>query len=101
MRSHLAALADVRQRENCPVKTGTAVLFPLNFASNTFVVPRTMPGWLQAFVNVNPVSHLVAAERSLMYGHPATGQIPLVLAASALLTAVFAALTARLYGRTR
>jgi ABC-2 type transport system permease protein len=60
-----------------------------------------MPGWLQAFVNVNPVSHLVTAERSLMYGHPATGQILLVLAASLLLTAVFAPLTARLYGLRR
>jgi len=81
------------------MSTGTAVLFPLTLASNTFVVPQTMPGWLQAFVNVNPVSHLVTAERSLMYGHPATGQILLVLAACVLLTVVFAPLTARLYGR--
>ena len=81
------------------MSTGTAVLFPLTLASNTFVVPKTMPGWLQAFVRDNPVSHLVTAERSLMYGHPATGQILLVLGASALLVAVFAPLTAWLYGR--
>jgi ABC-2 type transport system permease protein len=83
------------------MSTGTAFLFPLTLASNTFVVPKTMPGWLQAFVNVNPISHLVTAERSLMYGHPAAGQILLVLAASALLVAVFVPLTARLYGRGR
>jgi len=83
------------------MSAGTVVLFPLTLASNVFVAPRTMPGWLQAFVTVNPVSHLVTAERGLMDGHPATGQIALVLAASAVLVAVFAPVTARLYGRQR
>jgi ABC-2 type transport system permease protein len=81
--------------------TGTVVLFPLTLASNVFVPPRTMPGWLQAFVAVNPVSHLVAAERGLINGHPAPGQIAWVLLASAALAAVFAPVTARLYGRQR
>ena len=35
------------------------VLFPLTFLSNVFVQPGTMPGWLQAFVSVNPITHLV------------------------------------------
>ena len=39
------------------------VLFPLTFLSNVFVDPTTMPGWLQAFVEVNPITHLVAAVR--------------------------------------
>ncbi len=81
------------------MSTGTVVLFPLTLASNVFVNPRTMPGWLQAFVRVNPVSHLVDAERGLMAGHPPAGQITLVLLASAALVAVFAPLTAWLYGR--
>jgi ABC-type multidrug transport system permease subunit len=34
----------------------SVVLFPLAFASNIFVQPDTMPGWLHAVVNVNPVS---------------------------------------------
>ena len=33
------------------------VMFPLTFLSNAFVPTETMPGWLQAFANVNPVSH--------------------------------------------
>lgn len=45
-----------------------AVQVPLTFASNVFVSPATMPGWLRAFVDVNPVSHLVTAERALMNG---------------------------------
>ena len=81
------------------MSTGTVVLFPLTLASNVFVRPQTMPGWLQAFVTINPVSHLVDAERGLLAGQPSAGQITLVLLASAALIAVFAPLTAWLYGR--
>jgi ABC-2 type transport system permease protein len=79
------------------MSTGTVVLFPLTLASSVFVRPQTMPGWLQAFVKVNPVTHLVAAERGLIAGHPAAGQIGWVLLASAALVAVFAPATVRLY----
>src|ERR1700759_4886000 len=41
------------------------ILFPLTFLSNAFVPVTSLPGWLQAFVKVNPVSHLVSATRSL------------------------------------
>jgi len=83
------------------MSAATVVLFPLTLASNVFVAPHTMPGWLQAFVLVNPVSHLVTAERALLGGHPAAGPIAWVLLTSAVLTAVFAPLTAWLYGRQR
>jgi daunorubicin/doxorubicin transport system permease protein len=83
------------------MSTGTVVLFPLTLASNVFVAPQTMPGWLQAFVTVNPVSHLVTAERSLINGHPATGEIAWVLLAAAALVLLFAPATAYLYGRQR
>ncbi|MGH3410297.1 MAG: ABC transporter permease [Streptosporangiaceae bacterium] len=81
--------------------TATVTLFPLTLASNVFVAPRTMPGWLQAFVRINPVSHLVSAERALMAGHPAAGQLAWVLLTSAALVAVFAPLTGWLYSRSR
>jgi ABC-2 type transport system permease protein len=76
------------------------VQFPLTFASNVFVDPTTMPGWVEAFVNANPVSHLVDATRGLMHGTATTGQVGGVLAASVALVAVFGPLTMRLY-RTR
>jgi daunorubicin/doxorubicin transport system permease protein len=81
------------------MSAGTAVLFPLTLASNVFVSPQTMPGWLQAFVRANPVSHLVDAERGLIAGHPPAGQIALVLLASAALATVFAPLTTWLYSK--
>jgi ABC-2 type transport system permease protein len=38
------------------MSTATVVLFPLTLASNVFVDPHTMLGWLQAFVAANPVT---------------------------------------------
>jgi ABC-2 type transport system permease protein len=75
------------------------VLFPLTFLSNVFVDPKTMPGWLQGFVQVNPISHLVTAVRSLTSGKPDVGEIGWVLMASVVLVAVFGTLTMRLYNR--
>jgi ABC-2 type transport system permease protein len=77
------------------------VPFPLTLASNIFVDPLTMPGWLQAFIDVNPVSHLVTASRALMAGTATLGQVGWVLAASAALAAVFAPLTTHLYRNQR
>jgi len=75
------------------------VLFPLTFLSNVFVEPETMPGWLRTFVELNPITHLVAAVRSLMQGSPDAGEIVWVLIASAALVAIFGFLTMRLYNR--
>jgi ABC-2 type transport system permease protein len=75
------------------------VLFPLTFLSNVFVDPGTMPGWLQAFVKVNPVTNLVAAVRSLMAGTPDAGAITWVLVAGAVSVLVFGPLTMYRYER--
>lgn len=76
-------------------------LFPLTFASNIFVDPSTMPGWLQSFVSVNPVTHLTNASRGLMHGGVAMGDVLWVLATSAVIVAVFAPLALRMYNRER
>jgi ABC-2 type transport system permease protein len=83
------------------MQTSMTVLFPLTFASNVFVDPDTMPGWAQALVNANPISHLVTASRELMHGHAELGSIAIVLAACLALVAVFAPLTMRLYNTER
>ena len=44
------------------------LVLPLTFASSTFVKVSSMPGWLQAFVKVNPISHVVDAVRGLLLG---------------------------------
>ncbi|QBJ98278.1 ABC transporter permease [Rhodococcus sp. ABRD24] len=75
------------------------ILFPLTFASNIFVDPSTMPGWLQAFVDVNPISHLVTTLRALCEGSFEFGQMSVVLVWCAGFIAIFGPLTMRLYNR--
>lgn len=82
---------------NAVINAGFMALFPLTFLSNVFVAPETLPGWLEAFVDVNPISHLVTASRGLMGGTATAGEIGIVLGTSAALTAVFAPLTTHLY----
>jgi ABC-2 type transport system permease protein len=82
------------------ISIANAVLMPLSFASNIFVQPSTMPGWLQAFVHVNPLSHVATAARDLMNGAGgAGGAVAWSLAATAVITLVCAPITLRLYGK--
>ncbi|MBB5791028.1 ABC transporter permease [Jiangella mangrovi] len=73
------------------------VMFPLTFVSNIFVDPKTMPGWLQAVVEVNPITHLATVVRGLMDGSVPAGEIGWVLVSSVLLVAVFGPITMVLY----
>lgn len=73
------------------------VQFPLVFASNVFVDPKTLPGWLHAFVDVNPVSLLATTVRHLMAGTASGTEVAWVLLAAAAITALFAPVTMRLY----
>jgi len=78
---------------------GFTFLFPLVFASNIMVEPATMPGWLRAFVDVNPVSLMTTALRGLMSGGATIDQIALALIAPVGLTAILAPTTLWLYLR--
>ena len=72
-------------------------MFPLTFVSNIFVDPKTMPGWMQAVVEVNPITHLATVVRGLMHGSVPAGEIGWVLVSSVLLVAVFGPITMVLY----
>jgi daunorubicin/doxorubicin transport system permease protein len=82
---------------NAVMNAGFMSIFPLTFLSNVYVKPETLPSGLEAFVDANPVSFLVTASRGLLEGDPSGGDIAVVLATAAALTAVFAPLTTRLY----
>jgi ABC-2 type transport system permease protein len=84
---------------NAVMNAGFMAIFPLTFLSNVFVDPDTLPSALEAFVNANPISILATASRGLMEGNADAADIGIVLGTAALLTAVFAPLTTRLYGR--
>ncbi|GIG26656.1 ABC transporter permease [Cellulomonas denverensis] len=92
-------LALILRTPNSVMGVSMMVITPVTFGSNIFVDPSTMPGWLQAFVNVNPVSDLVTAVRGLMNDVPVGNEVLSVLAWSAGLIAVFGPLTMRRYAR--
>jgi ABC-2 type transport system permease protein len=81
--------------------TSFIFLMPLTFASNIFVDLRTMPGWLQAVVSRNPVTHLANASRGLMHGQPVWTEVAWVLAASALIVLVASPIAMRMYRKER
>ncbi|MFH9177689.1 ABC transporter permease [Streptomyces albogriseolus] len=85
--------------EKSVMSVSMMVIFPLTFLSNVFVDPRTMPGWLQAFVNNSPVTHLASAVRGLMAGDWPAADVMRTLGWSALFVAVFGPVTMRLYNR--
>jgi ABC-2 type transport system permease protein len=77
------------------------VMFPLTFVANTFVPSETMPSWLRAVAEWNPVSSLTQACRELWGNGPAAPadaawslQHPVLATVvwSLLLTAIFAPL---------
>ncbi|TIC80407.1 ABC transporter permease [Nocardioides sp. GY 10113] len=78
---------------------GMMIMFPLTFLSNAFVPAETLPPWLEAFVNVNPVSHVVTACRDLMNDGAVTTEVGWALLGCAVVAAVFAPLAVRSYAR--
>ena len=87
----------IMRTPNAVMNAGFMGIFPLTFLSNVFVQPETLPAALEWFVNVNPISILSDASRSLMAGHPDGSDIAISLGVAAALTAIFAPLTTRLY----
>jgi oleandomycin transport system permease protein len=78
---------------------GFIVMFPLTFGSNIFTQTSTLPGWLQAWVEVNPVSALTTATRGLLLGGPVADAAIKTLLWAAAIFAVFFPLAIRAYRR--
>ena len=60
---------------------------------------RRSPRWLRTFTEINPITHVVTAERGLIHGHVHANQIGWALLATAALTAIFMPLALYLQGR--
>ncbi|SDQ57975.1 ABC transporter permease [Thermostaphylospora chromogena] len=82
------------------------LVWPIGFLSNVFVSPDTMPGWLGALAEWNPLSATATAVRDL-FGNPGWGEgtwatrnaLLLAIAWPVLLVAVFFPLSVRRYRR--
>lgn len=98
--SWVAVLVGLLVREPGGVQGfGFLVMFPLTFGSSMFVPPSTLPDWLQAWVKVNPVTHLVDAVRGLMLGGPTAGPVLQSILWSIGIVAVFAPIAVSVYRR--
>jgi ABC-2 type transport system permease protein len=75
------------------------IMFPLTFLSNAFVPVETLPGWLAAFVQVNPVSHVVSAVRDLANTGAVTGEVGWALLVCAVVVGIFAPLSVASFRR--
>jgi ABC-2 type transport system permease protein len=75
------------------------VMFPLTFLSNAFVPTDTMPPYLQAFADINPVSHIISAIRDLANDGQVTSQVGWALLGCAVVVAVFAPLSVKSFTR--
>jgi ABC transporter DrrB family efflux protein len=78
---------------------GFLIILPLTFASSAFVPPETMPGWLEAVANVNPVTAAIDAARGLMLGGPVAEPVVKSVIWMTVIVAVFAPLAIYRYRR--
>ena len=79
---------------------GLIWLFPLTFLSSAFVPIATMPGWLQAFANNQPVTYVIDTMRALALGHqPIEANLWKSLVWLAGIFIVFSPLAVRAYKR--
>ena len=78
---------------------GFTVLFPLTFISSAFVLPASMPSWLQPIAENNPFTTMVDAARALFIGTPAGNDIWGAVAWSLGIIAVFSMLSVWRYRR--
>jgi ABC transporter DrrB family efflux protein len=78
---------------------GLIWLFPLTFLSSAFVPIPTMPGWLQAFANNQPVTYVINTMRALALGGPVEADLLKSVAWLAGIFIVFLPLAVRAYRR--
>ena len=78
---------------------GLIWLFPVTFVSSAFVPIATMPGWLQAFANNQPMTYVVDTMRALAVGGPVEASLWKSLVWLAGIFVVFLPLAVRAYRR--
>jgi ABC transporter DrrB family efflux protein len=78
---------------------GLIWIFPLTFLSSAFVPIKSMPGWLQAFANNQPVTYVINTMRALARGGPIEPDLWKSIAWLAGIFLVFAPLAVRAYRR--
>ena len=92
----LAALA---KDENAVLAFSFFAFLPLQLGTSLAAPAETLPGWLRAWTQVNPVTHVMDASRALLTGAPTGDSLALSLAWSAGLLVVLCPLAVLAYSR--
>jgi oleandomycin transport system permease protein len=93
-------LAAVVLRDETMVSVvGFVVPFPLVFGTSMASPVETMPGWLQAWADINPVTHAIDASRGLLLGGPVAEPVAMTLLWSGVFLAAFGPLAVVAYRR--
>lgn len=96
----IATLIGVLARAAEVVQALSLVLvFPFTFGSNVFVPTGKLPGWLQAWVRINPVTQVSDAVRAFVLGRPPGGAVTACLLWTAGIVVVFAPVAVAAYHR--
>jgi len=98
--SWLTVLVAVLLRDENMVSTVAFLLpFPLVFGTSMAAPAETMPGWLQAWAEINPVSHAIDASRGLLLGGPVAEPVLMTLLWGGIALVVLAPLAALAFRR--
>jgi len=79
--------------------SGLVIMLPLIFLSNAFVPVETLPGWLQVFCKINPISHIIGAVREILDLGTVGADFWWGLLGTAVILLVFIPLTLRAHSR--
>ncbi len=98
--SWVTVLAGVAIKEEAIVQTIAFLgIFPLAFGTTMVAPAATMPGWLRAWIDVNPVTQAVEAVRGLLLGGPVAAPLTATLLWSAALLVVLLPASVAVYRR--
>jgi oleandomycin transport system permease protein len=84
---------------NAVLAFGFITFLPLQFGTSLAAPAGTLPGWLRAWADINPVTHVMDASRALLNGTPVGDTITNTLLWCAALFVVFCPLAVRAYSR--
>ena len=98
--SWLTVIAAAALRDETMVASiGFLLPFPLVFGTSMAAPVETMPGWLQTWTDINPVSHAIDASRALLLGGPAAEPVAMTLLWTGIFHVVLAPLAVAAYRR--
>jgi ABC-2 type transport system permease protein len=84
-------IGDQLRRPDVVQFAGMMIMMPLMFVSSAFAPLDTMPGWMRALANANPVSHATDALRGAVLGTCSVGDVATAVGAAAVMWLLVAA----------